>query len=520
MFVEHYLGLLDPRLSRHLEENYLQAQIYGLRWSRLLLGREFPMTHEFTFRLWDFMFASCFEAECNSMDALLDEDIQPNVYSVFAQVRFQGYKKDSNANKKRESTTDRVTYVITPLLGALADFMLAMLIHVRAVLLDGDQNVVMGSLMHYPEQDSIRPILELADMIRRGVLVRHIDGDRGAVLNYFEPAPSTPQSNKRGTHINLINNSGVKRSGNGGQRLVQGVGKQITNLGHAVGAGFSDLMSSIVEATSDEPGYPTATVSESYKGDVDPLTGAKTTTTTVVTTKPYKPKQAPPTPQQAPPSLITNTTESSEMTVDKAYSMLFDDHSSSNNSSNNISAKLSNGTGISLFKPREWFQASPKPHHSGGDDNTHQHSGHHPNRGVSTRGVNLSEFGVDTNNTEEEIVHHKVPRHKKEFIAQNHTVADRLKEIAEYLHQFNVNNGNSNEDDEEEAGSTQIAKRLVTLAKVLNGESSVVDYDMKYATKALPVSLVATAVAQPSSMTPLSPIIEEEDTQEKNKEDS
>jgi hypothetical protein len=60
---EHMLRGLDPPLCRHLEENFIQAQLYGMRWSRLLLGREFELTELSLLRIWDYMFACIFDAE-------------------------------------------------------------------------------------------------------------------------------------------------------------------------------------------------------------------------------------------------------------------------------------------------------------------------------------------------------------------------------------------------------------------------------------------------------------------------
>lgn len=69
--------------------------------------------------------------------------------------------------QKRVNKTDKVSYVCTPLLGSLADCMLAMMIQVRDQLLEGDSSIVMATLMRYPEQTSVLPVIECADMIRR-----------------------------------------------------------------------------------------------------------------------------------------------------------------------------------------------------------------------------------------------------------------------------------------------------------------------------------------------------------------
>lgn len=74
------------------------------------------------------MFASCYDLESGRRADYLDEDAPPNVYSVLANVRALGYTKNSNLGKRLSN--DRVLYVPTPLLGALGDVMLAMLIKV------------------------------------------------------------------------------------------------------------------------------------------------------------------------------------------------------------------------------------------------------------------------------------------------------------------------------------------------------------------------------------------------------
>ena len=125
---EHYLRILDPPLAQHLEDSFVQSQLYGLRWSRLLLAREFPVTHTLLYRLWDFMFACCYDAENSKYAAYLDDDAPPNVYSMLAMARSLDFGKNSNFGKRNAG--DRVQYVCTPLLGALGDLMLAMLIQV------------------------------------------------------------------------------------------------------------------------------------------------------------------------------------------------------------------------------------------------------------------------------------------------------------------------------------------------------------------------------------------------------
>ena len=59
----------------------------------------------------------------------------------------------------------------SPLLIAIGNFMLAMMLQIRSGLIEGDGNSTLSLLMHYPEYDDITPILDYFDMIRRGVLV-------------------------------------------------------------------------------------------------------------------------------------------------------------------------------------------------------------------------------------------------------------------------------------------------------------------------------------------------------------
>lgn len=91
------------------------------------------------------MFACCYEAEHFSNEALLDIDARPNTHSVLASVRIQGNTQHSNEERRNTSSLGTVKhdspnessapavpdYVCTPLLGALGDLMLAMMLHVR-----------------------------------------------------------------------------------------------------------------------------------------------------------------------------------------------------------------------------------------------------------------------------------------------------------------------------------------------------------------------------------------------------
>ena len=137
--------MLDADLSQHLEDCNVSAQIYGLRWCRLLLGREYTVENDQIYKIWDYIFACCYEAENVSAEALLDADMRPNINSLLATVRIAGHNQHSNLQRRNitsmgtvkhespneSSAPDIPQYVCTPLLGALGDVMLAMLLHVR-----------------------------------------------------------------------------------------------------------------------------------------------------------------------------------------------------------------------------------------------------------------------------------------------------------------------------------------------------------------------------------------------------
>lgn len=116
IYIEHLLRHLDPQLCSHLEDNYVQAQLYGMRWSRLLLGREFKMNESGLLRIWDYIFASCVKStgSINRSKSFLEAD-EDNI-SLWPATFTLKSSHHSSAH---------------PILKALEDFMLAMLLQVR-----------------------------------------------------------------------------------------------------------------------------------------------------------------------------------------------------------------------------------------------------------------------------------------------------------------------------------------------------------------------------------------------------
>lgn len=129
--------------------------------------------------------------------------------------------------------------------------------------MESDASCVMGYLMHYPEMESVQPVVELADMIRRGVILQDgvLSGAlRSAVNEQDQPGP--------------INNNNYRRNSRGGaagggrppswllssssttSHHLRGVGKQMSEkfsaVKSAVGSGLNALVDTVIEATSEQ----------------------------------------------------------------------------------------------------------------------------------------------------------------------------------------------------------------------------------------------------------------------------
>lgn len=160
-FPEHYLRMLDSQLAAHLEQCFVHAQLYGLRWSRLLLGREFTLENDQLFPIWDYIFACCYDTEnFRAENELMEDDSIINIYSVLSNVRSMKHTQKSNIQAKSpskgpsaHSSIDRLTdprmsdedkrrsYVVTPMLGILGDFILSLLLNVRTPSFSAVSNI-------------------------------------------------------------------------------------------------------------------------------------------------------------------------------------------------------------------------------------------------------------------------------------------------------------------------------------------------------------------------------------------
>lgn len=131
-FQETYLYQLDPELCLHLRECDIHAQFYGLRWSRLLLGREFPLSQ--VLLLWDYLFV--------------------------------GKKEGGSRDRENGRIVVGGVQPYSPVLVRLREVMLAMLLLIRSALLAGDETMALGFLMKFPKMDDITPVMVLVERIQ------------------------------------------------------------------------------------------------------------------------------------------------------------------------------------------------------------------------------------------------------------------------------------------------------------------------------------------------------------------
>ena len=130
---EIYLDRVDPELCCHLRACDIHAQFYGLRWTRLLLGREFSLINGQVLMLWDRLFLAA-NAACTTQGPL---------YNIH-------YFHDDDDTEEESNNDYR-----SPFLKGLRDVMLAMLVLIREELLAGDTNACLMFLMKYPPLDHL-----------------------------------------------------------------------------------------------------------------------------------------------------------------------------------------------------------------------------------------------------------------------------------------------------------------------------------------------------------------------------
>lgn len=85
-----------------------------MKWTRLLFSREFPMTHQQGFRIWDYIFSYCLEFDSSN---LMPSDIISEI---------------SNVNTSKEALLSKARYgPYSLLLAGISDIMIAMILSVN-----------------------------------------------------------------------------------------------------------------------------------------------------------------------------------------------------------------------------------------------------------------------------------------------------------------------------------------------------------------------------------------------------
>ena len=167
---ERHLLKHDQALATHLLEENVYAQIYGMRWTRLMFGREFPMTHSHSFRIWDYMFAGAFNPSCSKSIVIASSTSSCGLRSL-----------------RRKRYGD----VYGPLLDEIGDIALGMMINLRKQILEGDYNDAMMLLMRYPVVENVSGILCAADKLGNGTYIPPTSKFSIPVLGVGSPATSS-----------------------------------------------------------------------------------------------------------------------------------------------------------------------------------------------------------------------------------------------------------------------------------------------------------------------------------------
>ncbi|KAK9464764.1 rab-GTPase-TBC domain-containing protein [Lipomyces arxii] len=141
---DNYLRKIDPQLERHLRTLGIEPQIWGIRWIRLLFGREFEFSSLLS--MWDCLFAA-----------------------------------DSH-------TLDLVDFVC-----------IAMLLRIRDQLLLADYTGALTLLLHYPINDAMAPCTFVEDAIYLQVHVTPSGGRR--IAQQYMPVYDEPPEMQHPLHI-------------------------------------------------------------------------------------------------------------------------------------------------------------------------------------------------------------------------------------------------------------------------------------------------------------------------------
>jgi hypothetical protein len=433
---EHYLRELDPDLCSHLEENYIPAQLYGIRWSRLMLGREFPMTHKHCLRIWDYMFATC-RSQVN-VDApaefRADADLTPQE-SIALRSRYGPY---------------------TPLLAALGDFILAMLLQIRERLAESDSGGCMALLMRYPGMDDITPILDLADMIRRGVLNTgaHIQTPPPENINkkpQLNPSTSTKKPNPPAwltAHANKI----LPNAKNAIQNIKENVGKHVSQVSERVSDSIGKVHTQVKEHLAQKNPKAQDNIVKA-RPNIDPLLGEAVAVSKKV--------------QSPAVDVLDEDVDGADLNESLMEGINVDE----------IVREDFTDLNTSKSDSSVWFSNIPSSNYY--EDNS---------RRSSAAGMDLSLMmsqKKDSNDT-----NYFSPPAVSSTLDNNNAVGDRLLDIADFLVRDNSTIMDVQDDSEIKKN---VARRLRILADCLAGLISIADYDSKFSDMTINVTKAEAA---------------------------
>lgn len=370
--------------------------------------------------------------------------------------------------------------------------------------------------MRYPDGDAVLPVLECADMIRRGVIVQSINFN-GAVLNYQSDSMTPP---KDYYPVQEGRKTGLKAI----KPALSNVGKKVTDLGFsftaAVGNGLSEFVQSIaplIEGFEEDEDSPSTSshpsqfrspvpgshamkrnsktqprVKVEYDYEDEPIDsssdGSKKEKTAIVNPN-ADPLLGTENIVQRPKKAVENTSAKDIPLngMGTSYGRLPDTYQDSS-----VDPLLGSGTpnnalqkkgSKSLFSPN-WFPSS-----STSSSNVKEKTlkdlekGSRQSAGVDLNVLQSYSRDKDTKDKEkekekEESSNLKVKSKRKH---QEHAVGDRLLDLADELIRLSQQNS-----DESTDLCIATAKRLQGLVDILSGYSSIVDYDTKFGNKALP----------------------------------
>jgi len=143
------LPQVDGYLAEHFNRLGIEPQLYALRWTRLLFGREFDIEQVLT--LWDSLLLDSFgfKKRCNDPEASLD--VKTEVVDECMKI-CTGGSQDLRG---------------LPVVAAY--FAVAMLTYARSHLLENDYSAVLMSLMKYPQVEDAHVLVHLAFNMRNSL---------------------------------------------------------------------------------------------------------------------------------------------------------------------------------------------------------------------------------------------------------------------------------------------------------------------------------------------------------------